>query len=201
MGKKDKSKKDKSVKWDKRLQKIELELAKNRKKMLKVLGKMARMDVQDYVFKNREGQDVKLSELFGDKEDLVLIHNMGKSCSYCTMWADGFNGIFKHIQNRAGFALVSPDAHEVQRDFADSRGWKFPMFSGADSTFIKDMGYQTEKGDYWPGASAFHKDSNGNITRVSKTYFGPGDFYCSVWHFFDMLPQKETEEKQETNEE
>ena len=65
------------------------------------------------------------------------------------------------------------------------------MFSGADSSFIRDMGYQTEKGDYWPGASAFHKDENGKIIRVSKTYFGPGDYFCSVWHFFDMLPQKE----------
>jgi predicted dithiol-disulfide oxidoreductase (DUF899 family) len=192
MGKKNKTKKDKSRKWDKKLQEIEADLTKSRKKMLNVLGKMARMDVQDYVLKNREGQEVKLSGLFDGKEDLILIHNMGRSCSYCTMWADGFNGIFKHIQNRAGFALVSPDPPEIQREFADSRGWKFPMFSGSESTFIKDMGYQTEKGDYWPGASVFHKDENGNITRISKTYFGPGDFYCSVWHFFDMLPRHET---------
>jgi predicted dithiol-disulfide oxidoreductase (DUF899 family) len=191
MGKKNKVKKDKAAKWDKKLQEIEKDLAKSRKKMLKVLGKMAKMDVEDYVLKNRDGQDVKLSEMFGDKQDLVLIHNMGRSCSYCTMWADGFNGIFNHIQKRAGFALVSPDAPEVQRDFANSRGWKFPMFSGADSPFISDMGYMTEKGDYWPGASVFHKDGEGKITRVSKTYFGPGDFYCSVWHFFDMLPQQE----------
>jgi predicted dithiol-disulfide oxidoreductase (DUF899 family) len=191
MGKKEKSKKDKTQKWDKKLQEIELELAKNRRKMLKVLGKMAKMEVQDYVFKNRNGEDVKFSELFGDKEDLILIHNMGRQCKYCTMWADGFNGIFSHIQNRAGFALVSPDSHEVQREFADSRGWKFPMFSGADSTFIKDMGYVTDKGEYWPGASAFHKDENGNIKRISKTYFGPGDYFCSVWHFFDMLPAEE----------
>ncbi len=191
MGKKDKSKKDKAAKWEKKLQDLEREISKSRKKMLKVLGKMAAMKVNDYVLKNRDGQEVKLSEMFGDKQDLVLIHNMGRSCSYCTMWADGFNGIFNHIWQRAGFALVSPDSPEVQRDFADSRGWKFPMFSGADSSFIRDMGYQTENGDYWPGASVFHKDENGEITRVSKTFFGPGDFYCSVWHFFDMLPNKE----------
>jgi len=191
MGKKDKLQKGKSLKREKKLQELEAEITKNRKKMLKLLGKMAKMEVQDYVFKNRDAQEVKLSDLFDGKNDLVLIHNMGRSCSYCTMWADGFNGIYNYIQKRAGFALVSPDAPEVQRDFADSRGWKFPMFSGSDSTFISDMGYKTEKGDYWPGASVFHKDADGKITRVSKTYFGPGDYYCSVWHFYDMLPEPE----------
>ena len=32
---------------------------------------------------------------------------------------------------------------------------------------------------------------DGKITRVSKTFFGPGDNFCGVWHFFDMLPQNE----------
>jgi predicted dithiol-disulfide oxidoreductase (DUF899 family) len=195
MGKKDKVKKDKTQKWEKKLQQIEKDLERGRQKMFKVLGKMAKMDIQDYVLKDRNNKDIKFSELFGDKQDLILIHNMGKSCSYCTMWADGFNGIFPHIEKRAAFALVSPDAPEVQRDFADNRGWKFRMYSGIDSPFIKDMGYQTDKGDYWPGASAFHKDEDGNITRVSKTFFGPGDYFCSVWHFFDMLPQLESKEE------
>jgi predicted dithiol-disulfide oxidoreductase (DUF899 family) len=200
MGKKDKVKKDKTkknklAKREKKLQEIEREISKNRKKMLKVLGKMAKMDVQDYVLKNRDGQDIPFLDLFGDKQELIVIHNMGKACSYCTMWADGFNGIFEHVQKRAAFVLISPDASEVQREFADSRGWKFPIFSGADSSFIRDMGYQTEKGDYWPGASVFHKDETGKITRVSKTYFGPGDYFCSVWHFFDMLPQQEPKEE------
>lgn len=195
MGKKDKAKKDKTQKWEKKLQGIEKELEKGRQKMFRVLGKMAKMEVQDYVLKDRNNKEVKFSELFGDKQDLVLIHNMGKSCSYCTMWADGFNGIFPHIEKRAAFVLVSPDAPEVQRDFADGRGWKFKMYSGKDSPFIKDMGYQTDKGDYWPGASAFHKDEDGKISRVSKTFFGPGDYFCSVWHFFDMLPQLESKEE------
>jgi len=195
MGKKDKVKKDKTQKWEKKLQEIEKDMEKGRQKMLKVLGKMGKMEVQDYVLKDRNNKEVKISELFGDKQDLVLIHNMGKSCSYCTMWADGFNGIFPHIEKRAAFVLVSPDAPEVQRDFADSRGWKFKMYSGKDSPFIRDMGYQTNKGDYWPGASAFRKDEDGKITRVSKTVFGPGDYFCSVWHFFDMLPQLESKEE------
>ena len=48
--------------------------------------------VQDYVLDGWDGP-VRLSELFGDKRDLILIHNMGKGCPSCTMWADGFNGV------------------------------------------------------------------------------------------------------------
>jgi predicted dithiol-disulfide oxidoreductase (DUF899 family) len=48
--------------------------------------------VQDYVFEGWSGP-VRLSELFAGKRDLFVIHNMGTSCRYCTMWADGFNGV------------------------------------------------------------------------------------------------------------
>jgi predicted dithiol-disulfide oxidoreductase (DUF899 family) len=192
------SKKDKKIKeiknkqpkdLEKKLQGIEQDIAKSRKKMLKVLSKMAKMELtEDYILKDRDNNDIKLSDMFGDKKDLIVIHNMGKGCSYCTMWADGFNGIFSHIEKKAAFALVSPDAPDVQKNFADSRGWKFNIYSAKESLFTKDMGYVTEKNGYWPGASVFHKDENGKITRVSKTFFGPGDYFCSVWHFFDMLP-------------
>jgi predicted dithiol-disulfide oxidoreductase (DUF899 family) len=197
MAKKDKKKKKKvnSKKLEKKYGRLEKELGKIRKKMLKVQSKLGKKEVQDYTLKDSGGSDVKLSQLFGDKKDLVLIHNMGKACRYCTLWADGFNGNFYFIQKLAGFALVSPDTPEVQKSFAAERGWKFPMYSGAGSAFIKDMGYQDKKGGYLPGASVFHKNDDGSITRVSKTFFGPGDFYCSVWHFLDMVPGKEEEIK------
>ena len=44
-----------------------------------------------------------------------------------------------------------------------------------------------ENGSCQPGISVFRRD-NGRIVRVSDTDMGPGDAFCSVWHFFDMLP-------------
>jgi hypothetical protein len=38
-----------------------------------------------------------------------------------------------------------------------------------------------------PGVSVFKRDGNG-IVRVSDTSFSPGDDYCTLWHFFDLLP-------------
>src|SRR6266542_1708219 len=192
MAKKEKNKKKKTntKKLGKKYSKLEGELSKTRKKMFKVMSRLGKRDVQDYTLKDSSGGDVKLSRLFGDKKDLVLVHNMGKACNYCTLWADGFNGTTYFINKLAAFALVSPDAPDVQKSFAAERGWTFPMYSGAGSAFTKDMGYQTKDGKYLPGASVFHKEDDGKITRVSKTYFGPGDFFCHVWYFFDMLPGK-----------
>src|SRR4051812_42025789 len=52
--------------------------------------------VSDYTFHGWSNEEVTLNELFGDKKELIVIHNMGKRCSYCTMWADGFSGMTKH---------------------------------------------------------------------------------------------------------
>src|SRR5262249_45707772 len=66
--------------------------------------------VKDYTFQSAGGGSVRLSELFGDKADLFVIHNMGQSCPYCTLWADGFNGAYAHLSNRAALVLSSPDS-------------------------------------------------------------------------------------------
>lgn len=204
MGKKVKTAKNSSSKSgtsskeknDKKLRKLSEEIAELRKKYIKISAKQAKMDVTDYVLKDTEGKDVMLSEMFGDKDNLILVHNMGKACSYCTLWADGFSGEAYYIEKKAAFVLVSPDTPEVQKEFAASRGWKFRTYSAAGTTFIADMGYYTEAEGYWPGVSVFHKDAEGKITRVSKDYFGPGDFYSAPWHFFDLLPEsKEEKEK------
>jgi predicted dithiol-disulfide oxidoreductase (DUF899 family) len=141
--------------------------------------------VPDYVFTNTDGS-VRLSGLFGDKSDLIVIHNMGASCPFCTMWADGFNGIYDHLANRAAFVVSSPDPPPVQKDFAASRGWRFPMVSHHGTTFAADMGYRSEDGCL-PGVSVFRREAN-RIFRVSDTGFKPGDDFCALWHLLDLLP-------------
>ncbi len=115
---------------------------------------------------------------------------MGKSCSYCTLWADSFIGVTKHLEDRAAFVLTSPDAPEVQRQFARDRGWNFRMLSTKGTTFKHDMGFEPEPGKYWPGVSVFRKDASGKIFHVSKANFGPGDSYLGFWHFLDLLPSE-----------
>ena len=144
--------------------------------------------VDDYDLTRSDGASVKLSELFGDKQDLILIHNMGKGCAYCTMWADGFESELPHLESRAAFVIVSPDAPEVQKDFAENRGWTFPMVSAKGTSFIKDMGFASDK-HVMPGVSAFYKTEDGKLYRTNKDFFGPYDDYSAPWHLFDLLKE------------
>ena len=147
--------------------------------------------VKDYAFRNADGSLARLSELFGDKRDLLVVHNMGKRCTYCTLWADGLNGVRRHLENRAAFVVCSPDEPPVMREFAASRGWGFRMVSAGPSAaggFNAEMGFgDTEDGSVWPGVSAFHLDEEGVILRTGSDQIGPGDHYCAVWHLLDLL--------------
>src|SRR5215472_6607797 len=75
-------------------------------------------EVRDYELGTMNGV-VRLSALLGDKRDLIVIHNMGVSCAYCTLWADGYNGIYDHLAARAAFVVSSPDPPAAQKKFAD----------------------------------------------------------------------------------
>ncbi|HMS64084.1 MAG TPA: DUF899 family protein [Ignavibacteria bacterium] len=184
---------DEKKKIESELQDIDKQLEVIRKKRIELNSKLASMEVKDYTLKDRDGNDRKLSEMFGDKKELILVHNMGKGCSYCTMWADGFKDTYKEIEKKAAFVLVSPDMPDVHKEFAEAHGWNYKTYSANGTDFIFDMGYdfiKEGKHNYWPGVSVFQKDENGNIKRVAKDFFGPGDFYCNIWHFLDLLPSQ-----------
>jgi hypothetical protein len=120
----------------------------------------------DYRFDTPNGP-VKLSQLFGEKRDLFVIHNMGTAATAATMWADGFNGFYPHISDRAvlrghqpgcaggagGICSlarlgVSDGEHEGQRSFS------------------ADMGFANATGRPMPGVSAFQKQDGTGHARV-----------------------------------
>lgn len=167
---------------------LEEEISHKKKLLMETRRRLPRREITDYIFSGPDGKVVRLSEMFGSHSELIIIHNMGKGCPYCTLWADGFNGIVNHLENRAGFAVISPDDPKIQREFAVTRGWHFQLYSGKGSSFTLDMGFQTGDKEYMPGVSSFFKDSSGKIYQIARTNFGPGDDFCSAWHLFDLLP-------------
>lgn len=163
------------------------QIAELRQKMRTAQASIEPETVKDYEFRRTDGTTVKLSDLFGEKDTLFVVHNMGASCPYCTLWADGFNGVFDHLSSRAAFVVSSPDAPEQQQAFATGRGWRFPMVSVVGTTFPQDMGYWRDNHPM-PGVSVF-KRAGERIMRVSDTSFSPGDDFCGVWHFLDLIPE------------
>lgn len=174
---------------DQQINRLEHEIREKRAE-LSALKKRSSQRVSDYTLKGPGDADVHLSELFGTKQDLILIHNMGSRCPMCTLWADGFNGVYPHLADRAAFVVVSPDAPDRQQEFAQRRGWQFPMYSDAEKKFSFDMEFAVEKEGktyFHPGLSTFRKHSDGSIERVAYDYFGPGDPYGLVYPTFDLL--------------
>jgi predicted dithiol-disulfide oxidoreductase (DUF899 family) len=164
---------------------LEMKIYEMKQTLSKERQKAKPQKVKDYEFQTAKGK-TKLSKLFGKNEDLIVIHNMGKSCNYCTMWADVLQSQLRHLERRASVVLISPDTPATQQAHAKKRGWKMRMASDRGGDFTPDMGFKKDDG-YWPGVSAFHKNEDGTIVRTGKSFFGPGDDFCPPWHFFDLL--------------
>lgn len=157
-----------------------------RQQMRTVQADIEPQEVADYEFRTTDGK-ISLSQLFGDHQDLIVVHNMGTSCPGCTLWADGYNGIHQHLTSRAAFVVTSPDPAAVQQKFAASRGWVFRMVSHMGTSFAQDMGYRDSK-RWHPGMSVFRRKGQ-QILRVSDVAWSPGDDFCTIWHIFDLLPE------------
>lgn len=166
--------------------------------------------VEDYVL--REGpaaleadepvRDVRLSELFDDPaRPLVIAHYMfggaqTEPCPMCTMWADGYNGIARHLRQQTGFALVAQAGIAELRAWARRRGWgALRVVSSAGSTFQADFGFQDEDGGQYPGLSVFVRTPEGAVRHCysASAIMGEGeyrgmDLYTPVWSLLDLTP-------------
>ena len=162
-------------------------IAEIREKMRKTLAETEPEEVRDYAFAVPDGKRA-LSDLFGKRDELFMIHNMGRKCPYCTMWADGFSGVYHHLADRASFVVSSPDAPAVQKEFAEGRGWRFPMVSHQGTSFAVDMGYGSEEEGWQPGISVLRREGK-RILRLSDTGFHPLDDFSVVWQILDLLPE------------
>lgn len=167
---------------------LEEKIVKEKERLAELRRSLPPRTIADYELLGQGGRSVRLSDLFGDKSDLILIHNMGTGCTYCTLWADGLNGVLDHLQDRAAVALISPDAPNVQANFAASRGWQFPLVSASGSSINRDLGMVGSDGESaYPGVSTFRRDPDGSLHLIAQATFGPGDDFCSVWPLLDLL--------------
>ena len=140
-------------------------------------------EVKNYSFSTLDG-NTNLLDLFGEKDTLLVIHNMGQGCRYCTLWADGLNGFVQHLESTLSLVLVSKDTPETQRQFANSRGWRFKLASHGGGDYINEQTVMEGSGNM-PGAVVYERKGQA-IYRKNACVFGPGDLYCSLWQFLGM---------------
>ena len=168
--------------------------------------------VQDYAF--QEGpqeltqnnashfKETHLSELFADGVDtLIMIHLMYHPddtipCVMCSMWADGYNAVTPHIEQRANFVLVAKAPIEKLRAFAKTRGWdKIRLLSSYGTSFNSDFHVEDAEGAQDPAVSVFVRKPDG-IYHHNTIKAGWGDdvwrgidLMSPVWNLFDLTPE------------
>ena len=173
-----------------KIQKLENEISAKKEELAQLLAENRQEPINDYTFLGANNIPVQLSDFFGDKDELVVVFYMGYQCKYCTLWADGYNGLFEHLNDRASFIVVSHETPLFQQELRKERKWKFPMYSRAENTFAEDLGFTKteEKNRPLPGIATFLK-KEGEIYLHHRTYFGPGDNFCIQWDIINILPK------------
>lgn len=165
------------------IQKLEQEIMKMGEKLAQLRKDAKPTLVKNYTFNTQNGK-ATLLDLFGDKDVLFAIHNMGQGCRYCTTWADGLNGFVNHIEDKFALVLLSKDDPELQRRFANSRGWRFRLASHGGGEYLKEQSVGADGSNY-PGMVVYTRKGN-EIFRKNSTIFGPGDQFCSLWPMLSL---------------
>jgi predicted dithiol-disulfide oxidoreductase (DUF899 family) len=164
-------------------EKLEFEIMEKTRQLAALRREEPDTETKEYTFQTTTGQ-TGLSDLFAGRDQLMLIHNMGQGCRYCTLWADGINGVLDHLEDALAVVLVSKDSPDVQRRMALDRGWKFRMASHLGGDYMAE---HCAMGDHenFPGAAIFKRKGR-KVVRRGRTFFGPGDLYAPVWHFLAL---------------
>ncbi len=165
------------------IQKLEKEMYERAQRLEKLRKDAKPVAVKNYVFKNLGGE-ISLLELFGKKERLIMIHNMGQGCRWCTSWADAINGVLVHLESEFAVALVSKDSPEIQRTFALGRKWNFVMASHGGGDYISEQTPQ-EGDNNMPGIVCYERKDD-KIFRKNASIFGPGDVFNPLFHIVTL---------------
>src|ERR1041385_7005448 len=110
---------------------------------------------QDYVFerigKTSMPEKVKMSELFGSHDTLILYSFMygperKLPCPGCTHLLDGLDGAARHIGRRASFHIVAKSPVARLAAWAHERGWEhLSLLSTAGNSYDADYFGDTSK--------------------------------------------------------
>lgn len=97
-----------------------------------------------YRFETDKGS-ASLADLFGGRSQLLVYHFMfgpdyTQGCPSCSAIADGFNGIFVHLENHdVAFTAVSRGPLAKLQAYKRRLGWTFPWVSSFGSDFNDDF--------------------------------------------------------------
>jgi predicted dithiol-disulfide oxidoreductase (DUF899 family) len=172
---------------------------------------------KEYVFEGADGKR-SLSELFEGKRQLIVYHLMfdpswEEACSRCSFWADNFNGVLVHLNQRdVNLVAISRAPLAKLAAFQKRMGWSFNWVSCFANGFNHDYGVsftpeQLAQGEIIynyrsvessmserPGISVFYKDPARTIFHTYSCYARGLDMLNVAYHYLDLTPKGRDEE-------
>ena len=172
---------------------------------------------KEYIFEGPDGKQT-LSELFDGRSQLVVYHFMfdpgwEAGCPSCSFWADNFNGIIVHLNQRdVTMIAVSRAPYSKIAAYRKLMGWDFKWMSSynTDFNFDYDVSFTSEElaakkafynfttqDPHSPereGVTVFYKDPAGRIFHTYSAYARGIDMLNTAYHYLDLVPKGRNED-------
>jgi len=167
---------------------------------------------KEYVLDGPQGKQT-LAELFDGRSQLVVYHFMfhpdwDAGCPHCSRWADNFNGVIVHLNQRdVTMIAVSRAPYAKLAAYRERMGWSFKWMSsfGTDFNFDYRVSFtgdemarkqafynfkmqDPEVGER-EGVSVFFKDRKGGVFHTYSTFARGIDMLNVDYHYLDLVPK------------
>jgi predicted dithiol-disulfide oxidoreductase (DUF899 family) len=175
---------------------------------------------KEYLFDGPNGKQT-LSDLFDGRSQLIVYHfmydpNWDAGCPSCSFWADNFNGIVVHLNQRdVTMIAVSKAPYSKIGEYKKRMGWNFKWVSSYDNDFNFDYHVSftpeelSDKKAFYnynlqdthsperEGVSVFYKDTAGHVFHTYSAYARGIDVLNVAYHYLDLVPKGRDEDGHE----
>jgi predicted dithiol-disulfide oxidoreductase (DUF899 family) len=175
---------------------------------------------KEYLFVGPNGKQT-LSDLFDGRTQLIVYHfmydpNWDAGCPSCSFWADNFNGIVVHLNQRdVTMIAVSRAPYSKIEEYKKRMGWNFKWVSSYDNDFNFDYHVSftpkelSEKKAFYnynlqdthsperEGVSVFYKETADHVFHTYSAYARGIDVLNVAYHYLDLVPKGRDEDGHE----
>ncbi len=175
---------------------------------------------KEYLFEGPNGKET-LTDLFDGRSQLIVYHFMfdpswDAGCPHCSFWADNFNDIIVHLNQRDVTMIVASRApYSKLAEYERRMGWDFKWVSSYDSDFNFDFdvsftpeeldkkeafynyNLQDTNSPEREGVSVFYKDPASQVFHTYSAYARGIDMLNVAYHYLDLVPKGRDEEDHE----
>jgi predicted dithiol-disulfide oxidoreductase (DUF899 family) len=165
-----------------------------------------------YRFDGPRGEE-RLADLFEGRSQLAVYHFMfgpdwDAGCPHCSFWADQFNDIIVHLNQRdVTMVAVSRAPRAKLAAYQERMGWGFKWLSSGDTDFNFDFGVSfpaeavARKSAFYnyamqdpgmsdrEGVSVFYRDAAGTVFHTYSAYARGIDMLNATYHYLDLVPK------------